>query len=66
MPVNIEAFVCVISSNRAGDRSELAAITATYEAASTASSITFHVPISQAKHFFVGQKLTISVTWAEL
>ena len=57
----IEAFVSDIRGNRAGDRSELIQVSATYECAGIASSITFYASISDANKYYIGQKLIISI-----
>ncbi len=57
----IETYVTAVEGNRMGDRSEKIRITASYEAASIASSLTFEVAITQARKFWVGQRLTIAV-----
>ena len=59
--IKIDAWVQGIEGNRAGDRSEKVRITASYEAASILSSITFNVPIAQAHDYFVGQKIRIAI-----
>ena len=59
--VEIEAYVSEIQGNRAGDRSEKARISASYECANVHSSLTFDVPISEARYYWVGQKLALIV-----
>jgi len=59
----IVAYVSEVRANRAGDRSEKVTISADYESANILSSLTFQVPIAQAKQFFVGQPITINVNW---
>lgn len=61
--VTINAYVSEVRANRAGDRSEIVTVSADYESANILSSLTFQVPIAQAKQFFVGQPITISVNW---
>lgn len=61
--VNISAYINTIRTNRMGDRSEKATICADYQSAGIISSITFEVPIEQAKSFFVGQKINININW---
>lgn len=60
-----ETFVAQIESlttNRMGDRrSEKCRVTATYEIANVVGSITFDVPITDARRFHVGQRLTIGL-----
>ncbi len=58
----IDAYVEGIRGNRAGDRSELITVTASYECASILSSITFLVPIADATDYYIGQKLQIEIT----
>ncbi len=57
----IDAYVSDIRGNRAGDRSELIVVSATYECASVASSITFYAPITDANKYHIGQKLVITI-----
>ena len=59
--VSIDAWVCEILANRLGDRSEKARVSATYESAGIVGSITFDVPISEAKDFYVGQLIKIYI-----
>lgn len=59
--IRIDAYVEEIRANRAGDRSDKARISASYEAASILASITFEVSMEHAKDFFVGQKITIAI-----
>ncbi len=59
----IDAYVEMIRGDRAGDRSDKIEITASYEAASILSSLTFQVPILEANRFYIGQKIAILVTW---
>ena len=61
--VTIDAYISEVRGNRAGDRSEKITIGADYESAGIVSSLTFQVPIDQANRFFVGQKISIIVTW---
>ena len=63
MKTTINAYVCEIRGNRAGDRSEKVTVCASYESANTLSSITFEVPIENAVNFFVGQKVQVSIEW---
>ena len=56
-----DAYVSEVRANRAGDRSEKFAVSASYEAANILGSITFEVPIECAKDFYIGQKLTVEV-----
>jgi len=58
----IDAYVQEIRGNRAGDRAEKIIIAANYEAVSILNSITFEVPISEANKFFVGQKISVTIT----
>ena len=64
----IMAYVGRIEGNRAGYHSEMVRISADYEASSIAGSITFDVPIEQAREYYVGQKWHIEilpVKWEE-
>ena len=57
----IIAYVQGIQTNRAGSSSEKFRVTATYEASNILSSITFDVPMSEARGYFVGQQLQITI-----
>ena len=60
--MEIKAYICEIRGNRAGDRSEKVTVTASYESANVVNSITFDMPIEQAREYFVGQKITITIS----
>ncbi|KKN15553.1 hypothetical protein LCGC14_0984980 [marine sediment metagenome] len=59
----IKAHVADIRGNRMGDRSEKITVCASYEAASIISSITFEAPIEDAPKFYVGQEISVIVSW---
>ncbi len=61
MKVEIDAYISDLRSNRMGDRSEKITISADYESAGILSSITFQVPITEAKNFYIGQRIKIMI-----
>ena len=68
MMPTIMAYVGRIDGNRAGHLSETVRISADYEASNIAGSITFDVPVSEAREYYIGQKLRIEilpVKWEE-
>ena len=56
------AYVCQIQTNRAGDRSEKVRITVTYEVPGSAGSLEFDMPIEEARNYYAGQAVTISIS----
>ena len=64
----ITAYVENIQANSIGNLATKGRISAGYESANTISSITFDVPIEQAREYYIGQKLRIEilpVKWEE-
>ena len=61
--VNIDAYVSEIRGNRARDLSDKITVSADYESANTCSAITFQVPIDQAPLFYIGQQISIVISW---
>lgn len=57
----IDAYVCEIRTNRAGDRSDKITVTASYESAGVCGDICFFAPITFAKRYYMGQKLIVSI-----
>ena len=66
MKIIIDAHVQDIRGDRVGDMSEKVSVCASYESANTLSSITFDVPINNARDFFVGQKIQINIEWLDV
>lgn len=62
MKVEIKAYVMQVTGNRAGHLSENIRVSASYEAAGLLGSLSFDVPIEQAKEFYVGQELVITIS----
>lgn len=64
MMVQIDAFISAIRANRSGTGTpEKARITADYEAANVLSSVEFDIPHEEARRYWVGQKLTIRISY---
>lgn len=66
MTIVMEAYVCEVQGNRAGDRSDKVRVTASYESADTMGTLTFDVPIANAKLFHVGQTVRIGIYLPDL
>ncbi len=62
MAITIDAFITEVRGNRAGNLADKVTIAADYESANILSSLTFQVPIAQANQFFIGQKITITIS----
>lgn len=63
MSTTIEAYVSTIEGYRAGHLSEKMRVCAAYESANIMGSLTFDVPIAEARNFYIGQRLTVVVQW---
>jgi len=62
MNTKIHGGISSIESYRRSDVSEKVRITADYECANILSTLTFEVPFADASHYFVGQKVAITVS----
>lgn len=60
-PIMIDGLVARISGNRNPDVSEKARIDLHYQCANVIAGIEFDVPFAEARNFWVGQRLTITI-----
>ena len=61
----INARVSSIRANCVADRADKVQVTADYQCANILGSLTFEIPIDEAKTLYVGQKVSINIKLEE-